>query len=282
MRKNFDLIIPLGHACVCSSILRKHHQFCSYPLDWVRTISLDQGINLLATNFKNFLDSPDDLILLDTSNENTKHYLNKRNNIRFLHDFPSNIPLTKSFETVKQKYNRRIERLYRHLSLSTHILFVNVAEKCEEIPDISDKYYLNQYRRLQNLFPDKDINLVCLIMTHKPYKNKFFELKELSPHITRANCFYQPQYADDIWSGHFNSLVKVTKIFRLNYKMKLRSLLTKHGFFLFLKKFFATTSRKTLKFLIKISTIFILNKQKRRIFRKKYTSKINKLLNISD
>ncbi len=282
MRKKFDLIVPLGHACVCSSILRKHHQFCSYPLDWVRTVSLSHGIDLLTTHFKDFLNSADDLVLLNTSGSDTRHYQNKRNNIRFLHDFPADIPLEQSFDKVKQKYTRRIERLYTHLSQANHILFVNVAEKCEEIPDLSDKYYLTQHQRLQNLFPDKDINLACLIMTHKPYKDKFFELKELSPHIIRANCFYQPQYGDDIWSGHFNSLVKVTQIFRINYRTKLRSLLTKHGFILFLKKFLTEMVKRPLKFLIKISTAFILNKQKRRTLRKKYTTQINKLLNISD
>ena len=127
--KKFDLVVSLGEDCACTSYLRRFNlQDFSFPFDWLTKASFETRINLLIDNFDNFLNK-ENLVLMQKP-ENTKvdnkhdYYKDTALDFYFYHDFKSNTDFEKEFTEVKNKYSRRIERLYNAIQNSERILFV--------------------------------------------------------------------------------------------------------------------------------------------------------------
>lgn len=128
--KKFDLIFSLGEDCACSSYLRRFNlQEYSYPFDWLTKADFFMRVNLLLNNFQGFLNK-ENLIKLDKNafqgekDEKNDYYWCKKTNFNFYHDFDNKMPFDEAFLCVKDKYQRRIQRLYKQIKSAKNILIV--------------------------------------------------------------------------------------------------------------------------------------------------------------
>ncbi len=195
-KKKYDLIFGIGEACSCSQILRKCHlQFFSYPYDWLYGSDILKRAQILANNYKDFLEF-DDLEDAHFTN-NDKHnlcevYHNKNNGICFNHDFAYEKPLSETFDKVKEKYDRRIKRQLDQIEKSNNILVVYIQTPNNTNP-IDDSILEETQKTLQSRFPKQRIMLLYLFCNHE---NKTITQEKVSDNIFKAYFDYDAYNRD--------------------------------------------------------------------------------------
>ena len=122
--KKYDLIFSLGAACLCSSTLRKKNlQFYSYPLDWVFGGDFTFRVDLLVSDFADYINK-EDLVFTGKQNEAKNNlcdiYFNKRTNMGFNHDFPVGIPFEEAFPIIANSLFLNIYCIMLFFSLSPY------------------------------------------------------------------------------------------------------------------------------------------------------------------
>ena len=129
--KNFDNYVSLGYFCEVATDLEKIGlRNTSSPFDWC--ISQFQSIiRLIEDRFDAFLDREN----MAQSIQNRNIYMDQKNSIFFFHDFSQYKPCDVQYETVKEKYTRRISRFLERIQSPT--LFVRYISN--EIRDDSGK-----------------------------------------------------------------------------------------------------------------------------------------------
>ena len=202
----YDLIFSIGAACSCTEALRENAlQYESYPFDWLFGSSCLDRMDILISRFERWINY-EDLIKLDYTNGDKKNpcdvYKNTYNSIVFNHDFPENIPLSESYNQVKQKYDRRINRLINNIKQSNRILLVYI-----ETPNAEEK--LANYIELEKKL--SELNSV--------YSDKTFDLL----YCTNDMTFNPMEYNTDIISsnitiitGNYKSLEKEALPYEVN------------------------------------------------------------------
>lgn len=137
-KNKYDCIFSMGSACFSAELLTKAKlRVFSSPFDWLRGGNFKTRGELICNGFKDFLD----IEYLEKTGqrdypERCDIYLNKYNGIGFFHDFPKDEILADSHPKVKEKYDRRIDRLIEKLCHSEHSLIIYM-EMFED--DINDK-----------------------------------------------------------------------------------------------------------------------------------------------
>lgn len=129
----YDLIVSIGEDCACSAFLRNNKlQFPSFPFDWLMHANFETRVNLLMTNFSDFLNK-DDVIPLEKTGEDVDkkcdYYQNRKNGFYYYHDFPEESDFNTSFPIVKEKYQRRINRLYQKIESAKKSFWVGLVER---------------------------------------------------------------------------------------------------------------------------------------------------------
>ena len=213
--KKYDLIFSLGAACLCTSMLRKKNlQFCSYPLDWVFGGDFSFRVDLLVSDFENYLNKED---LVFTGKQNgAKHnlcdiYLNKRTDMGFNHDFPVGVPFEEAFPIVKAKYERRISRLIENINRAKDILIVYTIPPPVSTPEeTSDSALLDGYERIIRRFPNKNIDIL-----HISCADEFSE-RSVSEHIKKLAFNYRkPDGADPPHDARLLRKIAIAKKYKL-------------------------------------------------------------------
>ena len=175
MPRSYDFVVSLGETCISSGNLRRNKlQYESFPFDWIG-ITLEQAVQMLKTHFRNFLELQN--LRLSARAENHDRYMDVVQQIEFVHDFDSNTDPSVNFEKVKDKYLRRIERLFQRLGESRSILFAISANR-----HIKDEILKQQWQELQNLCPQAQVDLICFEL---PQGNKSVEKHRISDHVQR-------------------------------------------------------------------------------------------------
>lgn len=131
---HFEHYISLGHCCYVGIELEKMGlRDSSLPFDWVRTRwkAIDYSMN---NNFDNYLDY-ESLYQKKTA---LHVYKNLNYGVGFFHDFVDNKPLSAQIEDIQNKYNRRIERFFSHISEPT--LFIRYMWDYDELVHITNHY----------------------------------------------------------------------------------------------------------------------------------------------
>ena len=193
MRK-YDFIFSVGAACSSTQTLRASDlQRFSNPLDWLYGNDFEGRINLILSHFERFIQKID-LEYLNLCNGDVHNlcgiYHNKFNDITFNHDFQYGVPLEESYNKVKEKYDRRIARLYASIKSAQRILIGYL-----ETPNTAEK------------LPNNDILISCLQKIKAQYPEKEFNLL----YFTNDSHFEPLQYKEEHLS---NEIIKVTG----NYK----------------------------------------------------------------
>ena len=85
-------------------------------------------------------------------------YKNNRTGFFSYHDFPTILHFDEAFDTVKQKYERRIKRMYEKIEASKKVLFVRFAH----IGVLTDQQIINAYALLSRKFIKQEISFLVL------------------------------------------------------------------------------------------------------------------------
>lgn len=190
MKGCFDFVFSLGAACSCTTTLRMLGiQDASYPFDWLYGASFAKRCDFLYNNFENFISWED---LEQIGNREApmpcKIFKNKLSGIVFNHDFPLAEDAERYYEVVKEKYNRRINRLYSKLETASNSLLVYIELPNQKPED--EKVIIEQFCKLRNRFKTKLSFLYLSCETGvKPDKMHIVEPVE-------GGCIVKCDYAD--------------------------------------------------------------------------------------
>lgn len=149
----FDLIVSLGEDCACSSYLRKFAlQNASYPFDWLTKASLKTRVDLINDDFHGFLKRENmyQIPHPEDSEKNCDYYEDRNTDFYFYHDFPMGVDLDDSFAVVREKYNRRIQRLYQTIESAHRVLFVWWSRDKHHTPQEIESYYAILSKKFNN------------------------------------------------------------------------------------------------------------------------------------
>ena len=128
----YQNIISLGFFCGPAQEIKSIGlRNASYPFDWIIS-NFESVLLLLKNNFKDFL-KEEFLIIDKTEKELKETYVikNTKYDIKFFHDFKKGYSIYEQLPEIKEKYNRRIQRLYKTIEKST--LFIRYIKDEEEL-----------------------------------------------------------------------------------------------------------------------------------------------------
>ncbi len=134
--QKYKNLISLGHFCgVASECERMGLRSFSSPFDWLITEKFSVVLDLIDTNFSDFLRYDD---LYQEYDKSPSWYVNLPLAIHFYHNFNANDSLVSQIGKVQEKYKRRIIRFYEKIKEPT--LFIRYCYSHEEIKWIDENY----------------------------------------------------------------------------------------------------------------------------------------------
>lgn len=156
----YDVAFSLGAACSCTESLRRAGlQFASFPFDWLYGSTFRKRVDLLADDFRGWLD-PDLLEPGVRSPTDTMDvYRNRTTGIVFNHDFPPGVPLSAVLPQVREKYARRIQRLTGLIRSAHRVLVVYLNLPAE--PYVSDEDLRQCRKALSARYPNATFDVLC-------------------------------------------------------------------------------------------------------------------------
>ena len=204
----YDIIIPIGSVCKTSQNLRDlKKQNESLPFDWIFVADLDMIYTALETHFADFL-KLENMEYKCKESEQTDIYFDRATGIGFWHDFPHNVPIEKSFDTIKKKYNRRIERLFNEIGQAKDILFLRVCT----IRPKSDY-------SIENIIYHKTVDMLEVSLFNEPHP--YLE-RRLNSNLVRIEAYSPIKYE---WQGDPAVFKKILRPYDLKYGVKFKYLL---------------------------------------------------------
>lgn len=193
-KMKYGAIVPLGCACLAAQSLRETgRREEAFPLDWVVPIDLAKGLELVENHFQNFFDKEDFVHVPERDSQKNFAYWNKRTNILFLHDFRDDRAFAGEYERIKEKYNRRIKRLYRILSKKNNVLFLYVHSSYYLKHKPTDDEIKTAFNRLTALYPHKNLHLLYISLSGA---GAGFAVRHLTDKIDYVDCFESPEYKE--------------------------------------------------------------------------------------
>ena len=183
----FDIIIPMGMYCASAQALRAvKKRSRSLPFDWIIPLSFEKAVSFIENDFKDFFNKED---LIRFREDNKKHigYKNKKTGLVFLHDFTIEDQFDTEYELIKEKYDRRIQRLYQTIKASKNILYIHIYDHKSDLKQTKEEAFI-ALEKLQKRYPDKNQHL-CFIDLIKKDTNKAFEQQKINDCIDYYECY---------------------------------------------------------------------------------------------
>ena len=208
---SYDLVVPFGEYCATAIALKNSGiRKASYPFDWsggrlwnkCGTCGFLGKIKLICDDFKNAFEL-DDLSEFWNTEKNYRSVINNSTGLMFVHEFPWDKSVEKHYPEFKEKYNRRVERLYKDIEQAQNILFVFATRRNSRLA-LSD--IEKGYQMLMQKFPLKTVNFLILFSSTELSETEFFSYR-YNPNITIV------LYKDIETSGEGNQFI-LQKIFK--------------------------------------------------------------------
>lgn len=213
----YDLIFSIGEACSCTEGLRKLKlQETSYPFDWLWGATFLDRIKILTSGFKNFINLEDLTFSYCENSISCDAYANNFNNLIFNHDFPKDVPISSSYNQIKEKYERRINRLLNKINYSQKVLLVYVEIPNTYNPLEDDKVLLEAQILLEQAFPKTKCNILYVKhdITLPMYVHNYSEISETILKVTLYNKCDYPGCAEHVINPE--NLLNLLKNYQLN------------------------------------------------------------------
>jgi hypothetical protein len=188
------LIIPLGHNCGISFILKDYlGLYYEYtPLEWNTSYDFNKVVELIKNKFNNYNSYEIYPSILESTSDIS--YKNNYYNIIFNHDVEYNHETKKNYLYINkniEKYNRRINRLYQKIELTDIIIFVRTGPNIlfdnnklsvnldnNGLPSPTDYNVNENLNDLKNLYPTK-ITYAFYINNQETFDNTTNHIKEI-------------------------------------------------------------------------------------------------------
>ena len=157
------------------------------PFDWVGSPNLPKVINIIRTNFSNFL-IEDNLTVPQYASDEDLLVVDNANHISFNHDFKTDVNTLyhlPSLPQVQKKYEKRINHFIEAQSDSQRLLFIRTEANIKdtlELENVLSQLVKNHYS--------------ILIVNHTAVK----EIVELDWKIKNVCAIEMPN--DEIWEGN--------------------------------------------------------------------------------
>ena len=202
---NLPIYISLGGNCSVTYQLKlRNLRYKAYPFDWTK-ISINQLINILENNFKDFIDSirikKNSIIHINfNTEENNSLILTNNFNILFAHEI-SDIN-NSSLDIFKQKLYRRIDRIYNLINHSQKIIFIRIELQPIKID------YINKIKILLNLLNTFSNNFILKLILNidKNFDIKLLENLSNNLLIYKFNIFSEDWKMNHIdWDNIINN-----------------------------------------------------------------------------
>ncbi len=117
--RSFDVVYSIGLNCACARDLgRMGLRTQSGPFDWNWQVGFYERFDMMVSRFDSFIEKEDLYLFQDKNPESGARcdsYKNRRTGFLHSHDFPAGIPLDESYPEVREKYQRRINRMLSFL-----------------------------------------------------------------------------------------------------------------------------------------------------------------------
>ena len=163
--QRYDLVIPLGTACLCANSLKDAGlRYRSLPFDWVSGGTILSRSMMMVEGFKNWLELSEMEYVGEMNGEYKLKaiYRNRLTDINFVHDFLAEAKdFARDFKRVQDKYARRIARLYELCKRSQRILFVWIDYPVTE-QAIQDSELTQACAFLRKMNPQAEVSLLYL------------------------------------------------------------------------------------------------------------------------
>lgn len=170
MNKSYNIIIPIGHSCTLSFHLKNNSlRYCSLPFDWIWGVTLEKAIYFIENSFNGFFVKEKLQFQRICGIHNA--YRQEDIGINFVHDIPKDLDFNSGYAVAREKYNRRIQRLYDKLETCQKILFIFFDDR---LLPLNKKEIIKNFNKLKALCAYKNADLMYVyIDKNKTGKNEF-------------------------------------------------------------------------------------------------------------
>lgn len=183
-RESFDLIYSIGEDCACATYMKRNKlRSVSGPFDWLTHADFDTRVELILSDFENFLNF-EDLKFLEKdermfNDPDCDYYENTRTGFYFFHNFPTGIKLELSYPQVLSQFQKRCRRFTNliHKAQKPLLIWFSQYQK------LSDEKILTTARKLSDRF-GKKIHFAIIEHEENLPRGKIVQ-KSLTPQITR-------------------------------------------------------------------------------------------------
>lgn len=191
-KSKYDFVFSLGEACSCTQALRSSNlQYASYPLDWLFGSDFNGRVDILISEFNQFIERSDLQYSYSERSISCDAYFNNKNQITFNHDFPAGVPLEESYPMVAEKYQRRINRLLDNIKNADSVLIVYI-ETPNNKNHTSDKDIICGWEKIKEKYFNKKIDLLYF-MNDATLPPKSVKKENITPNITKVTANYKNQ-----------------------------------------------------------------------------------------
>lgn len=201
INKTYDVCFGVGEACMCSQSLRAAGlQFASYPFDWVGSLNPLRCAQILAADFKDYINREDFEYRGSNAKNGLGMYTNTRTGFGHPHDFADRPVIDdEMYKALTDKYSRRISRLCKQLSTAKRALMVAVCVPAT--PTRSHEELIQVRATVLARYPSLELDL--LVFQHdKAIPLDKSELEQISEGV------YQIRFAYE----HAITLIDIAKI----------------------------------------------------------------------
>lgn len=176
----YDLCFGIGENCDMSFALRRRGlQIASYPFDWLANSEFEKDLDIVLNEFDKFFEKEDLEKLEGESINRSAKYMNKRNNLHFVHDFPLESNFEDYYDSVRIKYEKRSKRLLTNIKNSKRVLIAFVLHRDNPLQNVLD--VVSKYKSLLNdKYPNVVFDFIYIMNTQEQdytYENRKLNLK---------------------------------------------------------------------------------------------------------
>ena len=209
--------ISLGSSCSVAYQLQKNNKRnCAYPFDWVRTNKLDDITNVIENNFNEYIESckkinesysypisnNNDFPTISNNNNKVSIIMKNKYNIKFYHDFDSDIIEDK----VIQKYNRRINRFMDIIKSNKTLYFIRDELNIKNINIKSIEKFIDI---IHNINSNIKFKLIIILHNINNKKHELLEYNNKNVYIINDNNEFGDWIRPNVdWLNIFNFILK--------------------------------------------------------------------------
>jgi len=206
VKKKYDLAISLGGSCGLSQALRREKlQFASFPFDWLGRSSFRCRVELIATDFADFLTDKDLYTAPSPEGVWMEHHYTCHNGFVFAHDFDQEKPIPPQIPLVREKYLKRMEHMLRLIEKSQTVL-ITWSDLKGHSPDVTDDDIAFAKAEFAKKWPKVKFDYVFFRYDpNLPFKNRKEEVRD---NVTIVTYDIRDDQPHEIFMLHIPSFQK--------------------------------------------------------------------------